>query len=97
MKLNEEKPRVSGLSSSKWMFALCFLAYSAAYVARGNFAYARATMLENGVIDVGTAGIISAVYFGCYAVGQIINGAAADKRPPFVMVFLSSVIIISYS
>ena len=86
MDLNKEKPRQSGLSSSKWMFIVCFLTYSAAYIARGNFAYARATMLENGVIDVGTAGILSAVYFGFYAVGQIVNGAAADKRPPFVMV-----------
>lgn len=86
MKLNDKKPRESGLSSSKWMFALCFLVYSSVYIARGNFAYARSTMLEEGVIDVGIAGILSAVYFGCYALGQLINGAAADKRPPFLLV-----------
>ena len=68
------------------MFVLCFLVYSAAYVARGNFAYARSTMIAEGVIDTGLAGILSAVYFGCYAVGQLINGAAADRRPPFALV-----------
>ena len=93
MNMEEIKPRESGLSSSKWMFALCFLVYSAAYIARGNFAYARSTMLAEGVIDVGTAGILSAVYFGCYAVGQLINGAAADKRPPFLLVSVGLCII----
>lgn len=86
MEINDKKPRESGLSSSKWMFLLCFLVYSSAYIARGNFAYARSTMLDSGVIDVGTAGILSAVYFGCYAAGQLINGAAADRRPPFLLV-----------
>lgn len=93
MEINEKKPRESGLSSSKWLFALCFLVYSAVYIARGNFAYARSTMLADGVIDVGSAGILSAVYFGCYAVGQLINGAAADKRPPFLLVSIGLCVI----
>ena len=59
MEINEIKPRESGLSSSKWMFALCFLVYSAVYIARGNFAYARSTMLADGVIDVSIAGVVS--------------------------------------
>ena len=93
MDINEPKPRESGLSQSKWLFALCFLVYSAAYIARGNFAYARSSMLAEGVIDVSTAGILSAVYFGCYAVGQLINGAAADKRPPFLLVSIGLCIV----
>lgn len=93
MNTNEIKPRSSGLVSSKWMFALCFLVYSAVYIARGNFAYARSTMVAEGVIDVGLAGIMSAVYFGCYALGQLINGAAADKKPPFLLVGVGLFII----
>ena len=84
--ISEQKSCESRLSSSKWLFALCFLVYSAAYVARGNFAYARSTMLAEGILTEGISGILSAVYFGCYALGQIINGAAADRRPPFVLV-----------
>ena len=75
------------------MFALCFLVYSAVYIARGNFAYARTTMISDGVLDIGTAGVLSAVYFGCYAIGQLINGAAADKRPPFLLVTVGLCII----
>ena len=93
MNIENTKPRESGLSSSKWIFALCFLVYSAAYIARGNFAYARSTMLSEGVIDVGVAGVLSAVYFGCYAVGQLINGAAADKRPPFLLVSIGLCVV----
>ena len=93
METNEKKPRDSGLASSKWMIALCFLVYSSAYIARGNFAYARTTMIEEGVIDVGVAAVLSAVYFGCYAVGQLVNGAAADKHSPFVLVSIGLVSI----
>ena len=75
------------------MFALCFLVYSAVYIARGNFAYARTTMISDGVLDIGTAGVLSAVYFGCYAIGQLVNGAAADKRPPFLLVTVGLCII----
>ena len=89
----EIKPRQSGLSSSKLIFALCFLVYAAAYIARGNFAYARSAMIADGSIDVGTAGVLSAIYFGCYAVGQLINGAAADKRPPFALVSVGLCVI----
>jgi OPA family glycerol-3-phosphate transporter-like MFS transporter len=50
-------------------------------------------MIEEGVIDVGVAAVLSAVYFGCYAVGQLLNGAAADKHSPFVLVSIGLVSI----
>ena len=49
------------LSSSRWLFLICWLAYAAAYIARGNFSFARSLMMGEGIIDAGIAGIISAV------------------------------------
>ena len=89
----EQNLTESRLSASKWMFILCFLAYSTAYIARGNFDYARTTMIADGTINESVAGILSAVYFGCYAIGQIINGATADKRPPFLLVSVGMSIV----
>ncbi|MBQ9692435.1 MAG: MFS transporter, partial [Clostridia bacterium] len=66
----------------------CFIAYSCAYIARGNFSFARTLMIDGGIIDAGEAGILSAVYFICYALGQVVNGVIADRRSPFVMVII---------
>ena len=65
---------------------MCWLVYAISYIARGNFSFARSIMIDESVIGVGIAGIISAVYFISYAVGQLVNGILADKKSPFVMV-----------
>jgi sugar phosphate permease len=53
-------------------------------------------MMDEGIIDAGIAGIISAVYFICYATGQIFNGILADRKSPFVMVMVGlSVVTLS--
>ena len=59
------------LSSSKWIFLMCWLVYAAAYIARGNFSFGRSLMMDEGLVDAGIAGIISAVYFICYVVDGI--------------------------
>ena len=83
------------LSSSRWLFLICWLAYAAAYIARGNFSFARSLMMGEGIIDAGIAGIISAVYFVCYAVGQLFNGILADRKSPFVMVMIGLGIVVT--
>lgn len=82
------------LSSSKWIFLICWLVYSAAYIARGNFSFARSLMMDDGMIDAGIAGIISAVYFICYATGQIFNGILADRKSPFIMVMIGLGVVV---
>ena len=82
------------LSSSKWIFLVCWLVYSAAYIARGNFSFARSLMMDEGMIDAGIAGTISAVYFICYASGQIFNGILADRKSPFIMVMIGLSVVV---
>ncbi len=83
----------SGLSSSKLLFLACWLVYGCAYIARVNYSTAVSGMKELGLVSASTAGVISSVYFICYAVGQLVNGAIADKRSPFIMVIIGVSVI----
>lgn len=86
----------TGLSTSRWLFLLCFLVYSVSYIARGSFSFARSTMISDGAIGVGVAGAVSAAYFICYAVGQLINGFLADRFSPFTIVSVGlSIVVLS--
>ncbi|MBO5883413.1 MAG: MFS transporter [Clostridia bacterium] len=77
---------------SVWLVVLCWTLYATIYISRGNLSIVRSIMIDKGVFDVGVAGIVGAVYFTTYAVGQVINGLIADKRPPFLMVLLGLIV-----
>lgn len=78
----------TSIAASKWIFLACWLAYSSAYIARGNFSFVRSTMMGEELLTAEIAGLVSAVYFICYATGQLINGILADRKSPFVMVVI---------
>ena len=82
------------LSTSRWLFLLCFLVYCTSYIARGSFSFVRSSMMSSGAIGVGVAGAISAAYFILYAIGQLINGILGDRLPPFWMVTIGLFVVI---
>lgn len=82
------------LSTSRLLFAICFLVYCTSYIARGSFSFVRSTMIEDGAIGYGVAGAISAAYFIFYALGQLVNGFLGDKLPPFWMVTAGLCVVI---
>ena len=86
--MNSETKKESTLSASKWLFLICWLVYSCAYIARVNYSTAIDGMKVAGIIDENIAGLISSVYFVVYALGQVFNGIISDKRSPFVMVII---------
>lgn len=85
--------RETSLSTSRWLFLICFLVYAVSYVARGSFAFVRSTMIDDGAIGIGVAGAISAAYFIFYAVGQLINGFLGDRLSPFTMVCVGLTVV----
>ena len=91
--MNSKNKRESTLSASKWLFLICWLVYSCAYIARVNYSTAIDGMKVMGVIDENIAGLISSVYFVVYALGQVFNGIVADKKSPFVMVIIGLSIV----
>lgn len=91
--MDSENRKESTVSASKWLFLICWLVYSCAYIARVNYSTAIDGMKVMGVIDENIAGLISSVYFVVYALGQVFNGIIADKRSPFVMVIIGLSIV----
>ena len=94
MKNNNKIQAETRLSTSRFLFLICFLVYCTSYIARGSFSFVRSTMIENGAIVVGVAGAVSAAYFIFYALGQLVNGFLGDKLSPFWMVTVGLCIVI---
>ena len=58
---------------------LCSVSYLAVYVARNILGAVTPQMIAEGGFTTEYIGKVSSVYFICYAVGQLINGAIGDK------------------
>ena len=79
MKQNVKKAALLG--------SLCSVSYLAVYIARNILGAVTPQMLEVG-FDESVIGTISSVYFVCYAVGQLINGAVGDRIHAKWMIFM---------
>ena len=66
---------------------LCSMSYLAVYFARNILSTCSPKMIEGGFSE-GYIGQVSSVYFICYAVGQLINGAIGDKVKARYMISL---------
>lgn len=92
LEINERKS--TDKKTSVVLFVACFLVYACAYIARGNYSIVVNDMKTNGIISDNVAGLISGVYFACYAFGQFFNGLISDKKNPFYMVLIGVVLIV---
>ena len=70
----------------RMLFFACWLVYTSAYLGRNTFQASIATLLEQGVMSAGQAGLIGTCYFICYGTGHLINGILADRFSPFAMI-----------
>lgn len=66
----------------------CSLSYFAVYFARNILSAVTPQLIEQGVFTTEFIGSVSSVYFVCYAVGQLINGAVGDKIKSRYMISL---------
>ena len=67
--------------------SLCSVSYLAVYIARNVLGAVTPQMIEGGYSEE-FIGTVSSVYFICYAVGQLINGAIGDKIRAKWMLFV---------
>ena len=58
---------------------VCSISYLAVYIARNILGAVSPQMIQKNVLTTETIGALSSVYFICYAIGQLINGAIGDK------------------
>lgn len=70
-----------------WIGSLCSISYLAVYIARNILSAVTPQMIEGGYSEA-YIGRISSLYFVCYAVGQLVNGAVGDKIKAKYMISL---------
>jgi len=68
------------------MFIMCYLAYTAVYIARLNLSMASAGLKEVAVLSAAQIGILGSIFSIVYATGRLINGFISDKVAPYIMI-----------
>ena len=67
---------------------LCTLAYLAVYIARNILGTVQPQIEAAGVLDKEALGVLSSIYFTCYACGQLINGLIGNRiKAKYMMSF----------
>ena len=68
------------------IFILCYIAYTAIYIARLNLSMASPVFIDMGIADAAQIGILGSVFSVVYACGRLINGGLGDKVKPWIMI-----------
>lgn len=68
------------------IFIVCYLAYTAIYVARVNLSMAAPSLLEMQVFSESQYGILGSLFSIIYALGRLIAGNISDRKPPVLLI-----------
>ena len=68
------------------IFLIIYLAYTSIYIARVNLSQAGPELINLGVLDETSLGLLGSVFSTVFSVGRLINGGLSDKTPPFIMI-----------
>ena len=68
-----------------WIFLVCYLAYTAIYIARVNLSIVSPELKNMEMLDAAEIGMLGSVFSVVYACGRMINGYIGDKQPPWLM------------
>ena len=68
------------------IFIICYMAYTAIYIARLNLSQASPGMLEANLLDKAQVGMLGSVFSVVYAIGRLINGGISDRKAPWIMI-----------
>ena len=69
------------------VFLVCFISYSAIYVARMNLSVASPALIEKGVLDAVQIGVLGSAFSLCYSCGRLLNGTLTDRLAPILFIF----------
>ena len=68
------------------IFIICYIAYTAIYIARLNLSVATPVFVNLGIADMAQVGLLGSVFSIIYACGRLINGGLGDKVAPYKMI-----------
>ncbi len=79
--------KISDAAKKAFMIGtMCSISYLAVYVARNTLGAVSPQMIESGNFTTENIGVLSSLYFICYAIGQLINGVIGDKIKSKIMI-----------
>lgn len=70
------------------IFAVCYLSYTAIYIARMNLSIASVDLTTEGVLTASRIGVLGTVFAVIYAAGRLLNGHIGDKLHPSVHIIV---------
>ncbi|WP_298029493.1 MFS transporter [uncultured Dysosmobacter sp.] len=70
----------------KILFALCYLSYTAIYIARLNLSIASPALKSAEILSAQQYGILGGAFSVVYAAGRLLNGILSDRRQPWSMI-----------
>lgn len=68
------------------IFIVCYLSYTAVYIARMNLSVASVKITESGIATTAEIGVLGTAFAVIYAVGRLINGRLGDKIEPKLLI-----------
>ena len=71
---------------SNTVFYLCFLAYTAIYIARLNLSMASPAMREAGILTATQLGLIGSAFSVVYSCGRLVSGIVGDRLAPKLLI-----------
>ena len=83
-----ENQKAINIRNAIMIGGLCSVSYLAVYFSRNILSAVTPQMLEGGDFTTENIGTLSSLFFICYAVGQLINGAIGDKIKAKYMISL---------
>lgn len=72
--------------NGKILFILCYLAYTAIYIARLNLSMAAPALKSACILSAQQYGTLGGAFSVVYAAGRLLNGILSDRRPPWFMI-----------
>ncbi len=67
-------------------FLICYIAYTAIYIARLNLSMASPGLVDLSILDTVQIGLMGSVFSIIYSVGRLLNGRLSDSVPPYRMI-----------
>lgn len=68
------------------IFVICYLAYTALYIARVNLSMAAPELRQMQVLSEAQYGILGSAFSIIYALGRLIVGSISDRKPPVILI-----------
>lgn len=74
------------------IFLICYIAYTAIYIARLNLSMASPGLTDAKILDTVQVGMMGSAFSIIYSAGRLLNGRLSDSQPPYRMISIGLIL-----